>query len=361
MRVLERKTKLFRISICIPTYNFGKYIGETLDSVTSQFGFDGSIEIIVFDGGSTDETQEIVLSRNIANLHYHYANGPGGIDADMMAATKLASGEFIWLLSSDDVLPPGALWTILREIARDSASDLFVGTHTNCDINLRFMNYHPIFDEDLRIETILSDKNSRIEMLRKAKNSESIFSFMSTLVIKNQVWHSVELDKKFMGTCWAHAARIFTIASEKELKVTYLNENIVYKRGENDSFLQNDLLGRIALSINGYHAIAKHFFGEKSEEYDEIRRIISNEITLPFFVFAITQSYRALGHSRYRMALQLARLNFKFGSRKYFVALIFSLVGQTKFTQKPLQFLIKLVLFTKYRSKVAIGIVKRFL
>jgi abequosyltransferase len=352
---------MFRISICIPTYNFGKYIGETLDSITSQFGFDESIEIIVFDGGSTDNTQKIVLSRKIENLRYHHANEPGGIDADMVAATKLASGEFIWLLSSDDVLPPGALWTMLREISRDSAADLFVGMHTNCDINLKFTNYHPIFNEDIRIETFLSDKHSRIEMLRKAKTSEAIFSFMSTLVVKNQVWHSVELDKKFMGTCWAHAARIFTIASEKEFKVIYLNEEIVYKRGENDSFLQNDYLGRIALSINGYHAIGKYFFGKNSEEYEEIRRIISNEITLPFFIFAIMQSHGALGRTRYIMALQIARLNFKFASRDYFEVLIFLLDMITRFRQKPLRFLIKLVLFIKYRSSLAIRIVKRFL
>lgn len=350
---------MFRISICIPTYNFSEFIGETLDSITSQFGFDESIEIIVFDGGSTDDTREVVLSREIQNLRYHFSEKRGGIDADMLASTKLASGEFLWLLSSDDVMSPGALWKIRREIETDSGSDLFVGMHTNCDIKLSFLNYHPIFNEVIRVETVLSNKASRLEMLRKAKNSESIFSFMSTLVIKNQIWQSVDLDPKFMGTCWAHAARIFTIASEKEFKVTYLDENIVYKRGENDSFLQNDLLGRIGLSINGYHAIGKYFFGEKSEEYREIRRIISNEITLPFFVYAVLQSYRALGQSRYKMALRLARLNFKFGSRKYFMAIFFSLAGQTKLSQKVLQFLIKLIMFIKYKSSLAIKYLKQ--
>ena len=359
IRFSGREAFMYRISICIPTYNFGEFIGETLDSITSQFGFDESVEIIVFDGGSTDNTQDVVLSREIQNLRYHFAKERGGIDADMMASTKLASGDFLWLLSSDDVMSPGALWSIMREIESDSGADLFVGMHTNCDIKMNFLNHHPIFDEVIRVETILSNKSSRLEMLRIAINTESVFSFMSTLVIRKQVWHSVDLDPMFMGTCWAHAARIFTIASEKEFKVTYLDENIVYKRGENDSFLQNDLLSRIGLSINGYHAIGKYFFGEKSEEYREIKRIISNEITLPFFVFAIMQSYRALGQSRFRMAFRLAQLNFRFGSGKYLIAIFFSLAGQTKLSQKALQFLIKLIMFVKYRLSLGVKYFKQ--
>jgi abequosyltransferase len=47
-----------RLSICIPTYNFGEFIGETLKSVTDQAR--NGVEIIVVDGASTDNTAEIV-------------------------------------------------------------------------------------------------------------------------------------------------------------------------------------------------------------------------------------------------------------------------------------------------------------
>ncbi len=47
-----------RLSVCIPTYNFGRFIGETLDSIVRQATEE--IEIVVLDGGSTDNTTEVV-------------------------------------------------------------------------------------------------------------------------------------------------------------------------------------------------------------------------------------------------------------------------------------------------------------
>lgn len=49
-----------RLSICMPTYNFGKFIGETLESIMKQIP-DG-VEIVVLDGGSTDNTCDVVKS-----------------------------------------------------------------------------------------------------------------------------------------------------------------------------------------------------------------------------------------------------------------------------------------------------------
>ena len=46
------------LSICIPAKNFGQFIGETLDSIIQQAN--KNVEIVVLDGGSTDNTQEIV-------------------------------------------------------------------------------------------------------------------------------------------------------------------------------------------------------------------------------------------------------------------------------------------------------------
>ncbi len=47
------------LSVCIPIYNFAKFIPETLDSILAQDGAD-EIEIVILDGASTDNTAEIV-------------------------------------------------------------------------------------------------------------------------------------------------------------------------------------------------------------------------------------------------------------------------------------------------------------
>ena len=47
-----------RLSICIPTYNFGEFIGATLQSIIKQAT--DEVEIVVVDGASTDNTAEVV-------------------------------------------------------------------------------------------------------------------------------------------------------------------------------------------------------------------------------------------------------------------------------------------------------------
>ena len=47
-------------SICIPNYNYGKYIGDTLKSVLSQTY--QNFEVIVVDNASTDDSLEVVKS-----------------------------------------------------------------------------------------------------------------------------------------------------------------------------------------------------------------------------------------------------------------------------------------------------------
>src|SRR2546425_400508 len=60
-----------RLSICIPTYNFGAFIGDTLESVLPQV-VEG-IEVVILDGGSSDNTTEIVESfqPRFPSLRYH--------------------------------------------------------------------------------------------------------------------------------------------------------------------------------------------------------------------------------------------------------------------------------------------------
>ena len=70
------------------------------------------------------------------------------------------------------------------------------------------------------------------------------------------------MDDSFVGSCWAHAARIFSISAE--LRIRCLPDVFLEKRGDNDSFLTGGLTRRFALAIDGYHRIADAFFGHDS-------------------------------------------------------------------------------------------------
>src|ERR1700722_1620055 len=109
MTAEDNLTPPITLSICIPTYNFGEFIGETLESILPQI-VDG-VEVVVLDGGSTDETQAVVgaFQARCPALQYYHRDERGGIDLDMALTVELARGKYCWLFSSDDLMRPGAV------------------------------------------------------------------------------------------------------------------------------------------------------------------------------------------------------------------------------------------------------------
>ena len=74
---MEQNFKI-KLSVCMPTYNFGNYIGQTLASVIEQIV--PGVEIVVLDGGSTDNTPDIVLryKEECKSLVYYRQDFKGG-------------------------------------------------------------------------------------------------------------------------------------------------------------------------------------------------------------------------------------------------------------------------------------------
>jgi glycosyltransferase involved in cell wall biosynthesis len=93
------------ISVVIPSWNQGRFIDRTLLSILKQ-DYPGSIEIIVSDGGSTDETVE-VLKKYGDRLIWWSAKDKGFVDAVTKGVAR-ATGEILAVQSSDDYYLPGA-------------------------------------------------------------------------------------------------------------------------------------------------------------------------------------------------------------------------------------------------------------
>lgn len=272
-----------RLSICIPTYNFGNFIAETLYSILSQI--DGNeIEVVVVDGASTDNTPEVMreILQKYPQLKYYRLDKRGGIDVDMAKSVDLAIGDYCWLFSSDDLMIPGALKKVLDEIKY--GYDIYVCKHLNCSLDMKHViNEHPVLNTTEDTFFDFSNPLERSRYFELAQTTEAFFSFMSGIIINRSKLNSIPLDDRFIGSCWAHVARIFVLM-KGGFTLKYLASPYLKKRYGNDSFADKGLVNRLRIGIDGYHRLGDVFFGHRSVEAFHLRRLIRNEIPLRMFI-----------------------------------------------------------------------------
>ena len=273
-----------RLSVCIPTYNFGPFIGETLDSILGQIQV--GVEIVVLDSGSTDETQCVVLDlqRKHSCIRYERVKERQGIDRDMARVVDLAQGDYCWLFSADDVMEKGALSRMLIEIER--GHDVYICMHSNETIDMRKVDdSHPVLNSAKDVSFQLADVEQQLRYFYLAQTTEAFFSFISGLVIRRARWTAVHLNEKFVGTCWAHVARLFELIPTG-LMVKFVAAVLVRRRGENDSFSTQGVVRRYALAIQGYEKLYAHFWGNDSRQAFHIRRVLKKEFPIRNFLIA---------------------------------------------------------------------------
>lgn len=269
---------MIRLSICIPTYNFGAFIGQTLDSILPQITKE--VEVIVLDGGSVDETGEVVVARqrSCEQLVYFRQDFRGGIDRDIEKVVSLARGKYCWLFSADDIMLPGAIDKVLDAIK--SSDDIYVCEHILCNLEMTPISDYPPFDGLRHPRRFnLGDAEQRKEYFRMARTSEAFFSFMSGPIFKKEVWDGAKIPESFRGTCWIVAGHLLSMVS-KGITVNYLNEKLLHKRGENDSFSDLGVINRYRIAIEAFQHVGNSVFGEHSEEAFHIRRVLQFDVPL---------------------------------------------------------------------------------
>ncbi len=142
------KTPL-KVSVYMPTYNYGKFIDQAIQSVLNQTMHDW--ELIVIDDGSTDNTLQIISK---------YKNNPKiriieqsnkGLNVTNNIATRLANGKYIVRVDADDYIDESML-LVLSNIL-----------DTKPDIGLVFPDYYHV-DQDGKVIEIIRRKKIADEM-----------------------------------------------------------------------------------------------------------------------------------------------------------------------------------------------------
>jgi glycosyltransferase involved in cell wall biosynthesis len=110
-------------SICIPNYNYGDYIGETIESVLNQTFQD--FEICISDNASTDNSWEVIKSYASKNNKIKIARNMYnvGFAGNLDKVSALTEGRWHIMLSSDDLMEPNVLELYERIIRENNYNE----------------------------------------------------------------------------------------------------------------------------------------------------------------------------------------------------------------------------------------------
>lgn len=133
-----------KISIVTPSFNQGKFIARTLQSVKLQKASlpeDVILEHMVFDGGSQDNTIEIL--RNFDKDIIWVSEPDDGQTHAVNKGLQNTSGEIIGWLNSDDIYYPGAVAKVIKFFAENPDIDVVYGMAQHIDTEDNIINSYP--------------------------------------------------------------------------------------------------------------------------------------------------------------------------------------------------------------------------
>src|SRR5690348_14154892 len=133
----ERERPL--VTVVTPPFNQGRFIRETIESVLSQDY--PNLEYLVIDGGSTDETQEVLKAYG-SRLCWVAEKDEGQADAVNKGLRK-AKGEIFGWLNSDDTYLPGTISKIVQFFQAFPRVALVYGQAKYVDAEGRVVGWHP--------------------------------------------------------------------------------------------------------------------------------------------------------------------------------------------------------------------------
>ena len=188
------------LSICIATYSRGKFISQTIDSILSQISV--GVELIVVDGASPDNTSEVMArySAHQPNIKYFREPENSGVDGDYDKAVGYANGEYVWLMTDDDLLLPGAVNRVLNELR--VANDLVIvnAEVRSTDLSVLLQRGRLDFKNDRSYHS-----NEREAFFAQCGR---YLSFIGCVVIRRELWLTRERTR-YYGSLFIHAGVIF--------------------------------------------------------------------------------------------------------------------------------------------------------
>lgn len=148
-----------KLTIVIPSYNQGRFIEHAIRSVLLQNY--PTLELIIIDGGSTDETSD-VLKKYVKWISYWQSEKDEGQGQAINLGFSLASGNYYGWLNSDDFYNQNAFEILAKEIVK-SGKDFYYGDGLTVNEDNSIQSYWPahlVWDTFLRYGGLIASHSA---------------------------------------------------------------------------------------------------------------------------------------------------------------------------------------------------------
>ena len=245
------------ISVVMPVYNGEEYLCEAIDSILNQTYTD--FEFIILNDGSTDKTEEIILSYSDPRIVYVKNDVNLQITKTLNRGIALARGRYIARMDADDI-----------------------SLSTRFEKQVRFLEDNPNVDVCGTWVEIFGSRKERWEYPIEHEEIKAMLLFNSALahpsiMMKKSIFKTTQYDEKYNKAqdyaLWVSLLRICTFHNIPEFLLKYRLHDKQTKKTIQNNFtnkIRNNMLKKIGCSFSdermkNYIDIASYKFVKVSE------------------------------------------------------------------------------------------------
>lgn len=284
-----------KISIIIPVYNVEEYLKQCLDSVINQTFKD--IEIIIVNDGSTDNSINIIEEYKERDSRIIFLNqenhGPGYA---RNSGLKIAKGEYILFIDSDDWIREDTLQELYEIVKNDKNIDLIIFQYVNYD-DEKDKFYDEEFDSELKkyvnktfnyedVSNIYLQPNPNMKFYKKSLIEENNIQFPEELFFEDKPFHTeivLQSNKIYYTdkTYFFRRRRQGSVTAKADdilfdsVKISNLVVNVYKKSGKYEQYMKNVINAKISYLKYCYRIIRDEYKQDYLEllanDFDKIK------------------------------------------------------------------------------------------